>query len=61
MKNLKVKELIEQLSKFDGNKEVQISAVGFNSNDSWDAPLQFSNETVNEHNDIVRINFSLHG
>jgi len=56
-----VKQLIEQLSKHDGTKEVQISAVGFNSNDSWDAPLQFGDDTVDEYNGVVRINFSLYG
>jgi hypothetical protein len=39
MKKLTVNELIEQLKKFNGNKEVQISAVGFSKDDSWDAPL----------------------
>lgn len=56
-----VGELIEQLQKYDKTKEVQLSAVGFNSSDSWDAPLQFGEETVTEHNNIVRINFSIYG
>ena len=61
MKSLTVKELIEQLQKFDCDKEVNISAVGFNSTDSWDAQLQFEDETVDEYNNIVRINFSVYG
>ncbi len=61
MKNLTVKELIEQLKKFDENKEVQISAVGFSSKDSWDAPLTLEELTVDEFKEIVRINFSLYG
>jgi len=56
-----VKELIEQLQKFDSDKIVNISAVGFNSSDSWDAPLLFGKDTVDEYKDIVRINFSLYG
>jgi len=48
MENLTVKELIEQLKKFDENKEVQISAVGFSSKDSWDAPLILEELTVSE-------------
>ncbi len=56
-----VKELIEQLCKYDGNKPVNISAVGMNSTDSWNAPLQFAELTVDEFNGIVRINFSLYG
>ena len=60
MKNLTVKELIEQLEKFDENKEVQISAVGFSSKDSWDAPLTLEDLTVDEFKGIVRINFSIY-
>ena len=56
-----VKKLIEQLKKFDENKEVQISAVGFSSRDSWDAPLNLEELTVDEFKGIVRINFSLYG
>jgi hypothetical protein len=61
MKNLTIKKLIEQLKKFDENKEVQISAVGFSSKDSWDAPLILEELTVSEFKEIVRINFSLYG
>ena len=61
MKKLTVKESTEQLKKFDENKEVQISAVGFSSKDSWDVPLQFEDDTVDEFKGIVRINFSLYG
>jgi hypothetical protein len=61
MANLTVKELIEQLKKFDEDKEVQISAVGFSSKDSWDAPLILEELTVSEFKRIVRINFSLYG
>ena len=57
---LTVNELITQLSKYDGNKPVNISAVGFNASDSWDAPLELGGLTVDEFNDIVRINFSLY-
>jgi hypothetical protein len=60
-KKVTVKDLIEQLSKFDENKEVQISAVGLSSSDSWSAPLQLEDDTVDEFNGIVRINFSLFG
>tara|TARA_R110000772_G_C13310268_1_gene440035 strand:+ start:313 stop:684 length:372 start_codon:yes stop_codon:yes gene_type:complete len=55
------KQLIEQLQRFDGDKPVNISAVGFNTTDSWDAPLQLEEDTVDEHNNIIRINFSLYG
>ena len=61
MENLTVKKLIEQLKKFDKDKEVQISAVGFSSKDSWDAPLILEELTVSEFKGIVRINFSLYG
>lgn len=59
-KDLTVKELIEQLKKFDENKKVIISAVGFTSKDSWDAPLDLEELTVDEYNGIIRINFSLY-
>lgn len=61
MKHLTVKGLIEQLKKFDENKEVQIGAVGFSSKDSWDAPLDLEELTVDEFKGVVRINFSLYG
>lgn len=58
--NLTVKELIEQLKKFDEDKEVQVSAVGFSVKDSWDAPLTLGDLTVDEFKGIVRINFPLY-
>lgn len=60
-KTITVKQLMEQLSKFDGEKPVNISAVGVNDTDSWDAPLQLEELTVDEFKGIVRINFSLYG
>ncbi len=57
---LTVKELIEQLRKFDENKEVQVGAVGFTPEDSWDAPLTLEELTVDEFKGIVRINFSIY-
>lgn len=60
-KTITVAELINQLTKFDGNKPVNISAVGITAQDSWDAPLQFEELTVDEFKGVVRINFSLHG
>ena len=58
---LTVEQLIKQLQKFDKNKPVNISAVGVNSSDSWDAPLQLEEFTVDEFKGVVRINFSLYG
>ena len=58
--SLTVKELIEQLQRFDENKEVQVGAVGFSPKDSWDAPLTFGDLTVDELKGIVRINFTLY-
>lgn len=55
-----VRELIEMLQKFDLDKEVQVGAVGFSAKDSWDAPLQFGKDTVDEFKDTVRINFPLY-
>lgn len=56
--SLTVKELIEQLSKVDKNKEVMLSHVGISASDSYDLPLIFSELTVDETHEIVRINFS---
>lgn len=61
MKSLTVKELIEQLKKFDENKEVYVGAVGFSSKDSWDSPLDLAELTVDEFNGVVRVNFGLFG
>jgi hypothetical protein len=61
MEKLTVKELIEQLKKFDENKEVQIGAVGFSVSDSWDAPLTLGEFTVDEFKGVVRVNFALYG
>ena len=58
MKSLTVKELIEQLSKVDKDKEVMLSHVGISASDSYDLPLIFSELTVDETHEIVRINFS---
>ena len=57
MGNLTVKELIEQLKNFDGNKEVNISFVGLSSEDSWDVPLTLEELTIDEFKGVVRINF----
>lgn len=61
METLTVKELISQLQKFDEDKPVNISGVGFNSTDSWDAPLELGDLTVDEFKGVVRINFSAIG
>jgi len=56
---LTVGELIEQLSKFNKDKKVVVSATGFNSSMDWDAPLVFEDRTVDEFKGVVRINFSI--
>ena len=58
-KTLIVRELIEQLKKVDQNLPVYISGVGINSTDSWDAPLEFENDTVDIHDGKCRINISI--
>jgi hypothetical protein len=60
-KTLTVKELIEQLSKVDQNLPVYISGVGLTVNDSWDAPLQFDNDTVDVYKGKCRIHMSTVG
>jgi hypothetical protein len=54
-----VKQLIEQLKKVDENLLVYISNVGLATNDSWDAPLIFKNESVDVFNGKCRIHFTL--
>lgn len=58
MDSLTVEELIEQLSKFDKTKKVVVSHVGISKFDSWDANLELEEDTVDEHENIVRINFT---
>lgn len=60
-KTLKVKELIEQLKKVDENLPVYISGVGVTEKDSWDAPLEFENDTVDVYDGKCRILISLVG
>ena len=60
-KTLTVKELIEQLSKVDQNLPVYVSGVGLTVNDSWDAPLQFDNDTVDVYKGKCRIHMSTVG
>lgn len=55
-----VAELISQLSKFDGEMPVVVSAVGFNASDSWDAALELSTATISENEGVIRINFGLY-
>ena len=56
-----VEELINQLKKFDLDKPVNISGVGFSSGDSWNAPLMFGKESVDEFKGVVRIHISTVG
>ena len=58
---LTVKELIEQLNKVDENLSVYISGVGITVNDSWNAPLEFGNNTVDVYDGKCRISFSAIG
>jgi hypothetical protein len=52
-----VGELITYLSEYGLDKKVVLSAVGFNSNASYDIPLDSGHFTVDEYKGIVRINF----
>ena len=61
METLTVKELIEQLKKVDENLPVYISGVGVTAKDSWDAPLEFENDTVDVYDGKCRINISIVG
>lgn len=61
IKTLTVKQLVEQLLKVDQDLPLNISAVGFNSKDSWDAPLELEEHTVDVYKGICRINFSVIG
>jgi hypothetical protein len=51
-------ELIAYLSKYDLDKKVIVSSVGFTVESSYDFPLYLEHTTVDEYKGIVRINFS---
>ena len=53
-----VKELIEKLQKVDQNLPMCVSGVGITKDDSWNAPLEFKDDTVDVYNGICRINIS---
>lgn len=53
-----VGEIIDQLQKFDRNKPCYIYGVGITHKMDWKAPLFFGDETVDERDDEVHINFS---
>jgi len=57
---LTVGELISYLNKFDATMPVNISGVGVSARDSWNAPLDLEELTVDQFDGIVRINFSLY-
>ncbi len=61
IKSLTVKELVEQLLKVDQSLPVSVSAVGFGKNDSWDAPLELGEHTLDIYEGVCRINFSVIG
>lgn len=56
-----VKQLIDQLSNLDPDLPVYLSGVGVNEGDSWDAPLNLGEVTVDENDDKCRISFSTIG
>jgi hypothetical protein len=58
METIIVSELIAYLSEYGLDKKVVLSAVGFNSNASYDIPLDLGQFTVDEYQGVVRINFS---
>jgi hypothetical protein len=58
METITVSELITYLSEYGLDKKVVLSAVGFNSNTSYDIPLDLGQFTVDEYQGVVRINFS---
>ncbi len=57
-KKVTVGNLIDQLSKFDKDKEVTLSCVGFGMSDSYDFDLPFGESTVDEFKNKVRIHYS---
>lgn len=56
---LTVKQLIEQLSKFDLDKPVFLYSVGITADLSLEIPLAFENDTVDMQGDKVNINFTI--
>jgi len=54
-----VEELISQLEKIkDKSQKVYICGLGFNNNDTWEAPLSFLEETVVEEKGNVYLYMS---